>query len=596
MTAEIVETQYTIFQTIAGDEMRKMINTIPEPRIISYSKKNYSFIRRAIPETLAVDLSKYFPSSFYLEDLANETSETFVGSFCAFCLDDVKEVQNACEALKHIPKCTNKYLILIPRITTICQQIVDQSGLDLHLLECPLEIIPLEEKMFLVPSPHCFARCFIDDDINDVYTIARSLLKLQLFTGGVERSFVAGNLSNRVYTLLEQMKNQCGYSQFREPTFDDFFIIDRTVDLVTPLASQFYYGGLLDDKYEIDYGFMRIPDDVEIMDHPDKKEILLSDLTDVNYKELRGATLSDTFDHFKKHRATIEKIKVDLKEKVGTVAWGSIAKRAQQLTEEQPFALFHERMVTKILAERHFMTDVYNYEYGILIQNPPEFGIISQILNGGRLIEALRLLCFASIAGSSNIPPKVVEEVQQKIINQCGFSATQDLISLEKAGLLTCETGMFSNISFKSKVTIKDINSALNVLVAHESNDNDDDKQNQDIQNGYDGYVPIIHRLVQHALRGKWVQGSQTTKLMNKLGIPYKVVGNPEQAEDKINKPRKVLVFVIGGVTPTEICLFNEMSKVLFRDKYEFHVGTTNVTNGQKLIKSICPVIAEKSK
>ncbi|KAK8888953.1 Vacuolar protein-sorting-associated protein 33 [Tritrichomonas musculus] len=586
MTTEIKETIYSIFQTIAGDDMKKLIKGIPEPRIISYSSKNFSFIRRAIPTSLITDLSSYFSKTLFFEELSPENGSEHTGSFCAFCLDDNEEVRRVLELLKLVTNC-KLYIVLIPRVTTSCQEEIDRSGLDITTLELPLEIIPLEENMFLVPSPRCFSRCFIQNDINDIYTIARSLLKLQLFTGGVERTFYAGEMSQRVFTLLEQMKNQCGYSNFKDPQFDDIFIIDRTVDLVTPLASQFYYGGLLDDLFDYEYGYFKLPFGIEIQDQPDTTEVLFSDLNDDNFKVLRGMSVADTSQHFTDQLALIQKVLSDLQASLGTVEYGPIAKRAVKLKDEKPILELHQNLVNKILSQKNFMADIYNYEYSILIQNPLDLTIIKQLIGGGRIIEALRLLCFASLVSPDEISAKNVEDLQRRIIGYCGFEATSDLIGLEKSGLFSNDSSFFSKLNFKQTPKFKDLDSTLRLLVPSQSSF-------QDINKGYDGYVPIMHRIVQSALFGDWEKGYPVDKLLNKMKIPHEISGTVPQTDTGI-QTRKVLVFVIGGITQTEISLFNEMGKTIFKNRYEFHVGSTEITNGRELIESVCPCVAAKS-
>lgn len=586
MTTEIQDTIYSVFQTTAGNDLKKLIAGIPEPRTISYSQKNYSFIRRAIPGSVAVELPKYFKNILFFQELSAETCSELTGGFCAFCLDDTEEVVEVLELLKLVPKC-KKYIVLIPRATTYCQELINRSNLDVTTLELPIEIVPLEENMFLVPSPRCFTRCFIQDDINDVYTIARSLLKLQMFTGGVERTFYAGDMAQRVFTLLQQMKDQCGSTYFKEPQFNDIFIIDRTVDLVTPLTSQFYYGGLLDDLYDYEYGYFKLPFDISLTDDPNTREVLFSD-EDVYFKSMRGMNVDEARQYTQDQVGYINKLKDDLTESLGTVNYGPIYKKLEKIAKEKPIFELHQNLIIKIIKEKNFMFDIYNYEYYLLIQNPLDFTIIKQLINGGRVVEALRLLCFASLVSPDEINAKTVEDIQRRVIGYCGFEATTDLIQLEKSGLFDNDSRFFSKLSFKQKPKFHEIDETLHLLV------NTKDTSVQDINKGYDGYVPILHRLVQHGLRGMWEKGTPIEKLLNKMKIPHAIDGKPLQLENT-NIQRKVLVFVIGGVTQTEISLFAEMGKTLFKNRYDFHVGSTEIMTGNELIRSVCPCIASKS-
>ena len=590
MTEANNEVSYAIFQTIACDDFTDLINTLPKPCIFLYSKKISLILKRVLSDSSYETCLSKFSDHILLKDVTDKSKCKQALSVCAFCLDDANKVKLACEKLKILNDAYKfKYLVLIPRITTICQQIVEKSNLDIHMLELPIEIIPLEEKMFLVPSQRSFTRCFADNDINDVYTIARSLLKFQILAGSAQRTFVAGNTSSHVFSLLDEMKKQYGSSRFKNPQFSDLFIIDRTVDLITPLLSQFSYGGLLDDMFDIEFGTLKLPDDIDIMNHPGQREVILSDFSDACYKQIKNIPLTSAYDYIKDLISRIEKIQVELKEKKGTVAWGNKARNAVKLLEEKTLAKMHLSLMEKILAKKPFIIETSNYEYNALIQNTNTLKHIYQLITSKRIVEALRLLCLISLAFPSNISTKDYEQIQKRIINQCGFRATSDLLTLENSGFFPLDFGLISKLNINTPLSFSEKKDLLNLIVS--------DLSSTDIQQGYDRYVPLIHRLVQGGLNGKWNKGEIIDKVLSKMNVPHQVFNNFENQTVDQNVPAsKVLVFIIGGATLTEISLFEEMGRIIFNNSFEFYVGTTNVINGPKIIKSTCPYIAKKSK
>ena len=206
------------------------------------------------------------------------------------------------------------------------------------------------------------------------------------------------------------------------------------------------------------------------------------------------------------------------------------------------------------------------------------------------IIEALRLICYASLVSPDEISSKNVEDLQRRVIGYCGFEATTDLIGLEKSGLFDNNSSFFSKLNFKQKPKFHDIDNTLHCIVQQPRGQ----PLIQDINRGYDGYVPILHRLVQHGLRGNWEKGCPVNKLLNKMKVPHEIHGDAPLLESS-NVQRKVLVFVIGGITQTEISLFAEMGKIIFKNRYDFHVGSTEITTGNELIKAVCPCVASKS-
>jgi hypothetical protein len=101
--------------------------------------------------------------------------------------------------------------------------------------------------------------------------------------------------------------------------------------------------------------------------------------------------------------------------------------------------------------------------------------------------------------------------------------------------------------------------------------------------------VPLLVRLVQSGLQqpGQWAKGGGVDSILNDFKIQYVVY-----APDELGNPptRKVLVFVIGGVTESEASLFHQMGSILFDDKVEFHIASTNLTSGRRIVGEISPL------
>lgn len=399
-------------------------------------------------------------------------------------------------------------------------------------------------------------------------------------------------MSNKVFTLLQQMMNQFGYIRTNEPQFNDIFIIDRTADLITPLASQHYYSGILEEYYGLEYGYFKIPEDLPFEVKPEKPEIFMSEITDYHFKALKKMNICDSINYcndqiiktdalVKQINSVQNKLKRDF----------SLTLRLQKYMDVKPNFDVHMKMIQRINNRQEILEDIYEYEYKMLADYELDLTLIKHLINVNCIVEALRLICYASLVSSDEISTNDVNDLQRQIIGHCGFKATTDFLGLEKSGLFDNDASFMSMIGFSKLPKFKEINKVFRNVDYKNTKEH---LTGQDIDKGYNKYVPILHRIVQHGIRGDWENGSPVDRLLTMMRVnPHSVHGKIK--DEDANVKRKVLVFVIGGVTQTEISLFTEMGEKLYRNRIEFHVGSTEIITGNKLIKSVCPHVASKS-
>jgi hypothetical protein len=456
------------------------------------------------------------------------------------------------------------------------------------MVELHLDLLPLESWAFLVPCPRCFPRCFIDNDLTDVYTIARSLCKLQIVLGAPKRVFTVGKIAASVYDLLEQQKAQIGETnRNQDSTFFDMFIIDRTADLVTPLISQMTYGGLVDEKFDVQYGYLDLPADYppnELL--PPDRRLLLCDDADEVYGKARGLPVLGALDHFLGLINEIKEIKTKLNETAGTRAWNANGMRAARLNRMKPYMEVHLDLLQRVFPLNWLEMTSLGFEYSLLVGQEVDPSLILRLINCGRPADGLRLLCLYSQL-AKGVETKLYADVLRRLIGAVGLGAAQDIANFDKCGLLRIQSGFLSGLLAKSRFApvsdeLKCVLTELEKKVDADGND----AGAADVGAAYDKYVPLVVRVVQAGIEGKWgspgVEGA-----LQKLEVPHQVHAPAELPNPPV---RKVLVFIIGGITESEAGVFHQLGSVLFDDKVEFHVGSTSVTSGRKLIAEIAPV------
>mgnify|MGYP002043872469 FL=1 len=95
------------------------------------------------------------------------------------------------------------------------------------------------------------------------------------------RVYGKGHAAAQVFDLMVRMRREsCGRDPELRSQIDSLVILDRAVDLISPLATQLTYEGLVDEMFGITCATVTIPE-------PEKKTLSLTSQEEL-FQELRG--------------------------------------------------------------------------------------------------------------------------------------------------------------------------------------------------------------------------------------------------------------------------------------------------------------------
>jgi Sec1 family len=177
--------------------------------------------------------------------------------------------------------------VYVPQITAAVAQVLQDTGLaassNVSITSLQLDIFPLESDLFSLEIPSTIDS-LLETPSQLVSTTARALLKLQDVTGMVSRIQSLGsddvvakllNMTVDESILAERTNNQDNTEYLDNPQKWDaaaintnvtMMIVDRQLDLVTPMVTPLTYEGLLDEVVGIRHGFVELDEQVI---HPD---------------------------------------------------------------------------------------------------------------------------------------------------------------------------------------------------------------------------------------------------------------------------------------------------------------------------------------
>ena len=549
-------------------------------------------------------------------------------------------------------------LLLTPRKTMLCERELEEQGVkdDIgRISEFQLELIPLDSDVLSMEWDGAFRELWLDGDTSHLYSVARSLMKLQAVYGLIPVVKGKGNQATRVWQLMQRMRRDWPiqpHSQLTTATepISALLLVDRNIDVITPLLTPSTYEGLIDELFGIKFSILDITNDMlETRDGngggSGKRKLLLSS-NDLLYRDIRSLP-TNQLGRFLHRRAQAVKdtyaerdTNMTVKELVAYMQKFKTAHSehflltthiniAEKLNEQVRDKLFADRLEV----ERHMVEGVESETCEEYVE-----GAIARQVS---LPIVLRLLCVMS--ATSGIRSKKYDQWKRDVIQTYGYHHLLTLTNLEKAGLLSSSKKNSAFSAVRKQLRLVQASSRAVAAGAGE-------RTTDDIAYVYDGIAPLIVRLVEMAMRPGWKRMDEIMTLIPGNGFEYRQDGQqetvsightpaaptPPPAESSgglggkglrgwLGKTRKghdsmdaaaaaaataaaaaapattdaadgegdvmkkkpvVLVMFIGGCTWAEVAALRHLSAKTDHE-YEYIIATSKLTNGSTFVSSV---------
>ena len=555
------------------------------------------------------------------------------------------------DGFPEIPPLPKMYVLCAPRVTEMCEHALrDLHALDyVTMVQCECDLVPIEPDVFTMEYPEAYSEIVTEEWHASAYYVAAALHKLQRdFTGLAPVVKGKGDVAHKVAQLLLEMR--LGVDPvIEEPAFvepgvdcdsliDMIVLIDRDVDMVTPLCTQLTYEGLIDEILGIEKGAVAIPQrafdgdgkkkDVVKTDDPAKREEkyvrarahkagpiamrpklnntdrLFDQIRDMNFgracnviRDLATAIKED-YDAIKgsnvedQHVSEIGDFVKKIKANIGGTGLDLHATLAKYLIDCTKKKWFQNRLeCERLCVEGEDLQTVMDH-------------LETMIYRGDEAIPCLRMVVLACVC-FNGFPPKMHEKIFSDLFNAFGPEILLKLEALETAGLFVDrETAKKRSRGFaQMRKPLKLIADGV-----------DGSEEPNDITFAYSssGYAPLSVRLVEAATRGSWKSiapnnsGEDLLKHLpgelfeytqgeNDYGRPvnskvsYREFNKrrekaaPLDGKDELWPKPTVMVFFIGGVTYAEIACLRHLAKKR-QCGCNFVIGTTKIFQGDALI------------
>lgn len=641
---------------------------ILQPRVVSLMNSLFSFSQLTESTRVTKVVALDDDSLQAIEEILSNARENDPPSL-VFVVDiraDLRIPQKLIEVLENIPLPSVDLLYVTWKYDSV-RELNGNTGLPLHIqsqlpqsITChvglqPWDVLPLayiddnlltSEILFNSRGENLYfpttesdsvstRKILVDNLVNSITTV---LLDNDL---NITHALSIGGNSHKLIDLLRERIETHMTAQelfIKETVYGDkhsglqcnMIVIERDMDLVTPLLSQLSYAGIIDDFYALDKTKLSKLTYNDLSDDDSVGDIFLKYTEDDIWNDLK-------FYNFGAVGPQLNQIAKDLQvtydsrhqaESVGEIK--EFVDKLGELQQYQKSLKLHTGISSRVLSqvkigeggdgaedeeslfnrtielEQDFIADNYD--------NKTSCDKILELLYEGDLPKEsiFRLCCLLSLA-KNGIRDKEFQILKTEIVDTYGIEVLFTLEKLTKYGWFVNKSSFLSYSHWKD---FRSFSNALNLLPQNEDDVNP--SKPMDANFAYGGIVPITTRIVQSCFDRSVVSKSYSSqqpfiisrtptwfKLDEMFVQQYgpdvvreqiwdssassktKIIGSPNRA----SADTAFIVF-IGGVSLGEVATLQYVSKKL-KEKginKRFIIVTDGVINGEKLVKSVLTI------
>lgn len=369
----------------------------------------------------------------------------------------------------------NFYLYFLPGKTLLCENQLKAKGVFgsfqvIDNLKC--QLFPFDSDIVSMEYCNAYKELYIEGDLSCLYQSAKALCTLQKLYGKIPKIVGKGKFAEKVKELTKTMALNENIEANDKGVIDQLIILDRSIDVLSALATQLTYEGLIDEFYGINNTTVNFPADSfasptedvsfsRVAASTEKKQIMLNS-REVLYAELRDKNFNAVGPVLSRLAKTIttaanerhgEKTIQELKKIVETLP--KLKANEMSLATHTTIA----GLIKNHISQYDFLEELScEQDFMMCVDLDKSSEFIEEMICKQKPVEkVLRLICMQSSAGNG-LKQKVLDGYKKEMIHSYGMEPMLKFGKLEKAGLIRLQTGSRSyNILRKTlNLTVED--------------------------------------------------------------------------------------------------------------------------------------------
>lgn len=150
------------------------------------------------------------------------------------------------------------HLFFVPRKSLLCKKKLQNRGVfgSFTLIEeFKCDLFPFDNDLLSMELSGSFKEFHLENDPTCLYQVAQAIHGLQKLYGKIPKITGRGPAASKVWELLERLnrEEEDNKTTIQSSTIEHLLLLDRSVDLLSPLVTQLTYEGLIDEIFGIEY-------------------------------------------------------------------------------------------------------------------------------------------------------------------------------------------------------------------------------------------------------------------------------------------------------------------------------------------------------
>jgi hypothetical protein len=418
-----------------------------------------------------------------------------------------------------------------------------------------VDLLPIDNDLLSLEKDNCFREIYIDKNLTSISELANSFVKLEACFGKVKYRYIKGDNAKTFDELVRQKEKENDLKTTEEIL--GMIILDRSVDFITTVTTNYTYEGLIDDNFGINFGTIKIKESyirdsstkIKSNSNSNIDKLVTYGLTSfVNpfYCRLGLMNYLDANQYIKKLTDYYQNLVFKEKEKGKTSSIKDIERILNELkiykTEIKDPLYANQSIIYHIISNisDEYKKYIQNEQLLLTSDLPQNLHLYYEdyICDKKDLHEILKLMVIESLTQGGI---QDYNSIKRDILNIYGFQNIFLLRDLEHLGWLKEKTYIKNLID----MSYEKICQKLELV-----DPNLDDIKLDNLYYVMNGFCPLSLRLIEKAVEGKWNKIQDIIKNMpGETSFPLD--------ENEIAKPNKeintIFLVFIGGVTYTEI-------------------------------------------
>ena len=446
-----------------------------------------------------------------------------------------------------------------------------------------MDLIPIDNDLLSLEKEKYFREIYIDKNLSSISELANAFVKLESFFGKVKHRYLKGDNSTIFLNLVNEKEKENDLK-----VTDEIFgmiVLDRSVDFLTTITSNYTYEGLIDDFFKINLGNIKIKEsfirdtNINIKNNNNQEKYLTYALTSFNnsfYSQIGCMHYLDVNKYLNKLTEHYQLITNNSKKK--DLSLEELKKITYDLN------VYLNEIKSPLLANKnilyHIINSISNEQYIQYIKNeqilltgelPPNLHLFYEdyISDKRDLYQLLKLMSIESLTLGGI---KDYNSIKRNILNVYGYQNVFLFRDLEKLGWLRDKSKNSLNMNYiqlceKLELVKIDFNN----------------EKPEDFSYVMGGYCPIGLKLIEKGLEGKW---NKIQDIIKKIPGEASFPNDESEIYNPTEEINTIFLVFIGGVTYTEIEAVRFLNRK-FKENYDKSISK-NPTRIQLIIITTC--------